>query len=139
MIALLLSAAIVLLLDQTVKRLVLVQLANRHIALGRVLQLRCIDSRKALYSRGGIRLLLVVIWLAALASVLILHGSGTRFQSPISLFGLGAALGGAASNLTDILRRRAVIDFIDLGWWPAFNFADVAILIGLVVALWPMG
>jgi lipoprotein signal peptidase len=28
------------------------------------------------------------------------------------------------------------MDFLDLGWWPVFNFADVAITIGVTLALW---
>ena len=45
-------------------------------------------------------------------------------------------LGGVVGNGIDRLFRNAVIDFIDFGWWPAFNIADMAISIagiGLVV------
>jgi signal peptidase II len=49
--------------------------------------------------------------------------------------GLVVALGGATSNLLDRIRRGAVIDFIALAWWPAFNLADVAIVVGVVVAV----
>jgi signal peptidase II len=80
---------------------------------------------------------LVLVWLAALGSAMILHRSGALFQSHAALFGLGSAFGGAAGNLLDILRSRSVVDFIDLGWWPVFNLADAAILGGLVVAFWP--
>ena len=72
----------------------------------------------------------------ALVSVILLHRSGSSFQTPAARFGLAGAFGGAASNLFDTLRRRAVIDFIDLRWWPAFNLADVAIVGGLIVAFW---
>ncbi len=48
---------------------------------------------------------------------------------------LGGALGGAASNLLDRFWRGAVVDFIDLGFWPVFNLADVAICVGAFVAL----
>ncbi len=51
------------------------------------------------------------------------------------MLGIGCALGGAAGNLLDILRRQHVVDFIDLGWWPVFNLADVAIVGGLLLAL----
>jgi signal peptidase II len=37
-------------------------------------------------------------------------------------------MGGAASNLFDILRYRSVINYIDLGWWPVFNLTDIAML-----------
>jgi len=55
------------------------------------------------------------------------------------MFGLGMALGGAAGNLRDILRHRYIVDFIDLGWWPVFNLADVAIVGGLILALVSQG
>jgi lipoprotein signal peptidase len=30
----------------------------------------------------------------------------------------------------------STIDFIDFGWWPIFNFADVGIAGGLLLAFW---
>ena len=50
--------------------------------------------------------------------------------------GLGCALGGAAGNLVDIVRRHHVIDFIDLVWWPVFNLADIGIVGGLLLTFW---
>ena len=47
---------------------------------------------------------------------------------------LGASLGGATGNLIDGIRRRAVIDFIDLRVWPVFNLADAAIVGGAMIA-----
>lgn len=48
--------------------------------------------------------------------------------------GMGLILGGAAGNLLDRIRFRAVVDFLDFhvaGWhWPAFNVADIAICCG---------
>ncbi|MFL5819892.1 MAG: signal peptidase II [Solirubrobacteraceae bacterium] len=41
---------------------------------------------------------------------------------------------GAASNLSDRLRHGGVVDFIALAFWPAFNFADAAIVAGLASA-----
>jgi len=43
---------------------------------------------------------------------------------------LGAVLGGAAGNLADLRMRHGVVDFIDVGFWPVFNLADVAIVTG---------
>jgi lipoprotein signal peptidase len=81
----------------------------------------------------------MLVWLTALASAILLHGSGVWFQGHFAPFGLGLAFGGAAGNLWDIMRRRCIVDFIDLRWWPIFNLADVAIIAGLVVAFWPQG
>ena len=49
--------------------------------------------------------------------------------------GLGAAMGGAAGNLLDRVRLRAVVDFIDVGLGSIFNLADVFILGGLGLVL----
>ena len=49
---------------------------------------------------------------------------------------LALVLAGATGNLVDRLIRGhggAVVDFIDLGWWPTFNVADSAIVCGAVL------
>jgi signal peptidase II len=43
---------------------------------------------------------------------------------------LGLVLGGIVGNLIDRLCLGAVTDFISLGWWPAFNIADSAVVVG---------
>jgi signal peptidase II len=47
--------------------------------------------------------------------------------------GLGLVLGGTVGNLIDRLRLGYVTDFIDFGFWPAFNLADSAIVVGIVM------
>jgi signal peptidase II len=49
--------------------------------------------------------------------------------------GLGLTVGGVAGNLRDRQRRGAVIDFVRIGPWPAFNVADVGLVAGLVLVL----
>ena len=46
---------------------------------------------------------------------------------------LGLILGGIIGNLIDRLRFGGVTDFISVGWWPAFNIADSAIVVGAVL------
>ena len=50
---------------------------------------------------------------------------------------VGAVIGGALGNIIDRLRFGAVADFfdfhIDIYHWPAFNVADAAIVIGVVI------
>ena len=53
----------------------------------------------------------------------------------LAFVGLGLIIGGAVGNLADRLFRGKVVDFIDLGWWPIFNVADVAILVGAIIVL----
>lgn len=55
-------------------------------------------------------------------------------------FALTLVLGGALGNVIDRLRFGAVVDFLDFhvaGWhWPAFNVADSAIVVGVILLLW---
>lgn len=63
------------------------------------------------------------------------------YQSRISLglefFSLCLILGGAIGNLIDRLTKGKVIDFIDFfigEWhWPAFNIADSALTVGMIL------
>jgi len=45
---------------------------------------------------------------------------------------VGMLLGGAAGNVIDRIRLGAVVDFVKLPAWPAFNVADSAITVGIV-------
>ena len=83
-------------------------------------------------------------WLFA-GATLIVSGlivlTAFRSRNARSALGLGLVLGGALGNLADrALRGPAlsghVVDFIDLHWWPVFNVADSAIVIGAVVLAW---
>ena len=53
---------------------------------------------------------------------------------------LALVLGGALGNVIDRLRFGAVVDFlyfhIDAYYWPAFNLADSAITLGVLLLLW---
>lgn len=50
---------------------------------------------------------------------------------------VGLIFGGAVGNLIDRARFGAVVDFVDIHWrgwhWPAFNVADSAISVGVVL------
>jgi signal peptidase II len=59
--------------------------------------------------------------------------SGSRH--PVIPAALGLLIGGSVSNLVDRVRLGHVTDFLDLGWWPAFNLADTFIVVGVAVLL----
>jgi signal peptidase II len=130
------SGIVALCLDQWSKR-VAARAGNRRISCGCFLRIRCVRNSRDLYDRSNKRAVLVLIWLVSLAAALILYRVRGTFRGPAALIGLGSAFGGAAGNLLDIWRRRLIIDFIDLRWWPVFNVADLAITAGLVLAFWP--
>jgi signal peptidase II len=59
--------------------------------------------------------------------------SGSRH--PVLPAALGLLLGGSVANLIDRVRLGHVTDFLDVGWWPAFNLADSFIVVGVVILL----
>jgi signal peptidase II len=63
----------------------------------------------------------------------------TRRTDRVGIVLFGAIAGGAIGNLLDRIFRAddgllsgAVIDFIDVQWWPVFNIADSAIVVGVI-------
>ncbi len=51
---------------------------------------------------------------------------------------LGLVLGGIVGNLIDRLRFGGVTDFISIGWWPAFNIADSATVVGAILFVYSL-
>jgi signal peptidase II len=85
------------------------------------------------FSQGtGIGPIIGVIGMLVVVYLLI----GMRRSSVSGAVFVGLVAGGAAGNIVDRLFRGeawlhgAVVDFIDLQWWPVFNIADAAICIG---------
>jgi signal peptidase II len=118
--------------DRWTKSLVDRRLAVDVISLGRVGSLRRIVSRRQ--HRSSNNIVLISIWCGALVCAILLRLRLGWFDGHAAALGLGAAFGGAAGNLFDVIRDRPIIDFIDLSFWPAFNMADVAIVVGLLTA-----
>ena len=78
----------------------------------------------------------VVIALTAVAvgwMLVFFARSGSRH--PVIPAALGLLIGGSVSNLVDRVRLGHVTDFLDLGWWPAFNLADSFIVVGVAILL----
>jgi signal peptidase II len=46
---------------------------------------------------------------------------------------VGLVAGGALGNLADRLRAGEVTDYVEIGSWPPFNLADVAITAGVAI------
>jgi signal peptidase II len=46
---------------------------------------------------------------------------------------LGLQLGGAIGNLIDRVHYGYVVDFVDIGFWPIFNIADMSIVAGVAI------
>ncbi len=75
---------------------------------------------------SGYNNLFVVISLIAIGILFYFYESEKDLRT-----GLSFIIAGTAGNLVDRTLRGYVIDFIDLPYWPVFNFADLFITIGV--------
>jgi len=142
LIASLLIAAFVVVVDQITKRIAVSQLDDSlpvHVIW--TLQWHLTHNSGMAFSRGtGIGPILGALALVVVVMLVISLGRhGTRGGK----FAVGLVVGGAVGNLADRLfrgdgwLRGSVVDFIDFQWWPIFNIADSAICIGgALLVLW---
>ncbi len=131
--------------------IVVVDQATKHWALNALGDGRTIDIFGSLrfnlafntgmaFAKGqGIGPVIAVVGVVVVAYLLV----GLRRDTKPGAVFVGMVAGGAAGNIVDRMfrgdgwLRGAVVDFIDLQWWPIFNVADAAIVIGagaLVIA-----
>ena len=101
--------------DPILPALKLVNVRNEGVAFG-------IDA-------GGMTLVIALIALALLALVLYFARHTAR---PLMWLPTGLLVGGALGNIVDRIRDGAVTDFLKIPVWPAFNFADIAITVGVL-------
>jgi signal peptidase II len=119
--------------DQAAKAIVEAQLApGQHVdVLGPVGLTLSHNTGVAFGLAGGGGGALVLFTIAALAVVGVLFArEPTR---PGMWLAAGLLAGGALGNLADRIRAGAVTDYIDIGSWPNFNLADIAITVGVAL------
>jgi signal peptidase II len=82
-----------------------------------------------LASGGGTRLVLLTA-VALLVVGYVFARNPTRTGMWVAA---GLLAGGALGNLADRVRADAVTDYVQIGSWPAFNLADVAVTAGVLL------
>tara|TARA_Y100000310_G_scaffold89923_1_gene87132 strand:- start:83969 stop:84397 length:429 start_codon:yes stop_codon:yes gene_type:complete len=82
----------------------------------------------------GQTLILGIISLAVAVGIIYYYKELPKDRFAQAMYAL--FLGGVIGNGLDRFFRGFVIDFIDLGWWPAFNIADSAISVAVVGLLY---
>jgi len=130
------AAALAVAADQATKQLVIASIARgekRNVFFG----IDLTNTRNngvafgALAGGGAIITVLTLGALALLVAYFALHATTPWLWLPT-----GVILGGALGNLADRARDGAVIDFIDPSFWPAFNIADVGVVLGILGLLY---
>ena len=88
---------------------------------------------------GWQRWFFIVLALVVSAILIVWLGRLSRAERLVAV-ALGLLIGGALGNVIDRILFGHVVDFIDVYYehwhWPAFNVADSAITLGVVLILW---
>ena len=129
-------AASVVLLDQVTKRLVVDNLdRGEHIDVFLGIELTFVRNKGVAFGAlGGGGTLVTVVTVAAVLLLALYFAFHT--STPWLWLPFGVVAGGALGNLVDRLREGSVVDWIDPILWPAFNLADVAIVLGILGLLY---
>lgn len=88
----------------------------------------------------GQSFLLTIIALVGVAALLLytffFHHKFLFLDNRLGRLALGLVLGGTVGNLIDRIHLGYVTDFIDFNFWPAFNIADPAIVVGVILLVY---
>ena len=131
-------AAVVLVLDQLTKHWAVNALSDgREVPVLWTLQWNLAFNTGMAFSRGeGFGPIIAPL---AILVVVVLVVMSARTESRLTRFSAGLLIGGALGNLVDRIFRGegwlhgAVVDFIDMQWWPIFNIADMGVSVGAVL------
>lgn len=82
--------------------------------------------------------LILAVLAVIISGVIIYFNQTLPGGQPLLRVALGLQLGGAMGNLVDRVRQGHVTDFLDFGPIPIFNFADVSIVLGVLLLGWLM-
>lgn len=144
---LLLVAGLVVGLDQLTKYLIckLVPIYSRvEVIKGffSIIHIRNSGVAFGLFKRFGNDYRLISMLIVSFIIVFLIFFLVSQLRKGLQLqaYSLAMILGGAIGNLIDRFYLGEVIDFLDLHWktayhWPAFNLADSAITVGIVLIL----
>ena len=118
--------------DLVTKAIAVTRLSAGIVELG-IIDLRLVRNNGVAFGAGSFLPPVVLIALtAAVAAIVALAAWRGVIHRGIAS---GLIVGGAVANLADRIIGGSVIDMFDLGWWPAFNVADVCIVVGVAVLL----
>jgi signal peptidase II len=129
-------AAVVFALDQATKYLVVQNLPlwgswSLTPSLARLFKLTFITNTGAAFGMfPQLGTIFMVIAILVIAGIIAFHHR-LPIESVWVRVSLGLQLGGAMGNLLDRILRGYVVDFVDIGFWPIFNVADVSIVVGV--------
>lgn len=132
-----LTALIVLALDQVSKFLIRANMSlGQSIPEDGLFRITYVTNIGGVFGILSNQAFLIILTTAVGIAAILLYSRYPIFNRMLVKISLGLLLGGALGNLIDRLSFGWVVDFIDLGFWPVFNLADSAIVLGVILFLY---
>jgi lipoprotein signal peptidase len=126
--AVLTIAMLVIAADQAIKWLLRRTLGGRTASLGRLGTIRLVHGRIWLSRVWGPRPFLIsAVWMSSAGALILL----SALVPPVGPW-VAMLVGGSLSHALESAYARGIDDYVCLEFWPAFNFADVAITAGAI-------
>jgi signal peptidase II len=132
-------SSILIIIDQATKMLVkhFMQERDSIAVIGDVLRLTFIKNPGMAF---GIQIggkLFYTIFASIACVVILVYLFRLKPENFWARFALASIFGGAVGNLIDRFNHGEVVDFIDVRiiHWPVFNFADIAVSIGMIILI----
>jgi signal peptidase II len=108
---------------------------NRSVRMGEHVRLHRVVNAGGLLGVRAPTMGLVFLWGVVVLCGLVVVELDGLIGGGAAAAGVGVAIGGATGNLLDRLVRGHVVDFIQIGFWPIFNLADIGIVGGIAVTV----
>lgn len=122
-------------LDQFTKFLAQKFLPMKYVIIEHVFWLTYVENFGAGFGilKGQSFLLGIIGVLIAIGLVILVY---TQKLSFLENAAYSLVMAGALGNAIDRFVFGYVIDFLDLGWWPVFNIADISLVVGVTLLLY---
>jgi len=132
-----LISIVIIVFDYITKRLIVSKVTlYEHIDVLPFLRIVHVENKGAafgLFAQFGTNIFIVI----SICAIICIGIYLIRLPIGIELYSMSLIMGGAVGNLIDRFKMGKVIDFIDIyfnDWhWPAFNIADSALTVGIVL------
>jgi signal peptidase II len=131
---------IVVVLDQLTKWWAVERLSGQSIDVIGSLRFNLVRNEASAFNIGGGSWWGPLVSVVALIVIVVLVWQARTATNRWAAVAAGFVAGGALGNLIDRaarsdagILRGGVVDFIDLQWWPVFNVADAAVVVGVVM------
>ena len=129
------TALLVLVLDQLAKQFITVYSVSRDYSFVKIQFVKNFGIGFGLLNLPVLRWIMVAVITLIVIGILYYYSKSYSASKLLFVFSLALVLGGALGNLVDRIMYGFVVDFINFGFWPAFNIADSAITMGIILLI----